>query len=676
LKVGLDEVNQRLQVIKEQYEQEQYNSNSKSSQIQELTQKEFRYQTLDEQKSRHIQELFVEISGLKQTIETQGETIRENNYQIERLTHEIKELSHKSAQLETERDNLLQEVERLTTELDQSLNTITNERNRQEERIRELNEEVAVLSQRIIDEVAEARKEEIQKAEAELVNRISSAEAQLGSLTEDFSKKDEKIDELNATILKLEDFITDLQAKTMNLEAELAASQNDSKDMQVQLEKLRKKLSKLYSQGTMISYQQIPNMREELDNVRRQVTQELRQSNEVARNVVTEIIKRFQAEVEAFHLVAMQEKDGVVREYKARLQEQVDQREKVEIENEKLKQEIQGKNKEVQDMWKTYQDTIEKLEHENNGLRDLNNQKTQEFHNLQEFVGTEMKRLQEESQNTLTASIQQVEARYKEELELAAQTVAELRDSHNERLQKFEEMVGEVEGVYTTYLNQQKDLYEEKIHGLEKELEELVAGLQQKDKETASLKKEIGDVNQKLQEQKAENLRIVEVFEEKISSFRDMVRLEEEERNLRQKTITTARSIGSSAHKEPAARDESELEEEIVLLRRELKIKDYKIEELQRGKDAYKKDVLKYKEILERKERNFESQHRELVKDSKQKEREIEELQNLLKKSIDSFNSTLNTNLKITSRLERDADEIAKTVRLTSRSDYKRKDDW
>jgi len=674
LKVGLDEVNQRLQTIKDQYEQEQYNSNSKSSQIQELTQKEFRHQTLDEQKSRHIQELFVEISGLKQTIETQEEAMRESNYQIERLTREIKELSHKSTQLENERDTLLQEIERLTTELNQSLETIAKERNRQEERIRDLNEEVAVLSQRIVDEVAEARREEIQKAELELVNRISQAEAQLGSLTTDFSKKDEKIDELNATILKLEDFITDLQSKTMNLEAELAASQNDYKDIQGQLEKLRQKLSNLYSKGTMMSYKDIPNMREELDNVRRQVTQEVRQSNEISKHVVTEIIKRFQAEVEAFHLVAMQDKEGVVREYKAKLLEQIDQREKLEVEIEKLKQEIQAKNKEVQDMWKTYEDTIEKLEHENTGLRDLNNQKTQEFHNLQEFVGTEMKRLQEESQTTLTASIQQVEARYKEELALAAQTVIELKDSHNDRLQKFEDMVGEVEGVYTTYLSQQKDFYEEKIEGLQKELAEVLAGLQQKEKETAGLKKEVGDTQQKLQEQKAENVRIVEVFEEKISSFRDMVRLEEEEKNLRQKTITTARSIGSSAHKEPV-KDESEFEEEIALLRRELKIKDYKIEELQRGKDAYKKDVLKYKEVLERKERNFESQHRELVKDSKQKEREIEELQSLLKKSIDSFNSTLNTNLKITSRLERDTDEIAKTVR-SSRSDYKRKDDW
>ncbi len=674
MKVGLDEVNQRLQTIKDQYEQEQYNSNSKSSQIQELTQKEFRHQTLDEQKSRHIQELFVEISGLKQTIETQEEAMRESNYQIERLTREIKELSHKSTQLENERDTLLQEIERLTTELNQSLETIAKERNRQEERIRDLNEEVAVLSQRIVDEVAEARREEIQKAELELVNRISQAEAQLGSLTTDFSKKDEKIDELNATILKLEDFITDLQSKTMNLEAELAASQNDYKDIQGQLEKLRQKLSNLYSKGTMMSYKDIPNMREELDNVRRQVTQEVRQSNEISKHVVTEIIKRFQAEVEAFHLVAMQDKEGVVREYKAKLLEQIDQREKLEVEIEKLKQEIQAKNKEVQDMWKTYEDTIEKLEHENTGLRDLNNQKTQEFHNLQEFVGTEMKRLQEESQTTLTASIQQVEARYKEELALAAQTVIELKDSHNDRLQKFEDMVGEVEGVYTTYLSQQKDFYEEKIEGLQKELAEVLAGLQQKEKETAGLKKEVGDTQQKLQEQKAENVRIVEVFEEKISSFRDMVRLEEEEKNLRQKTITTARSIGSSAHKEPV-KDESEFEEEIALLRRELKIKDYKIEELQRGKDAYKKDVLKYKEVLERKERNFESQHRELVKDSKQKEREIEELQSLLKKSIDSFNSTLNTNLKITSRLERDTDEIAKTVR-SSRSDYKRKDDW
>ena len=516
------------------------------------------------------------------------------------------------------------------------------------------------------------RLEEVEQLISELQGQISESETQITSLLSTVNEKEEKITELNAVIIKLEDFTTEVSNRATNFETNLTCSQTDCKELTKQLERVRNRLRNSRAKGSEILDEGLRNLREDIAQLKETTIQEVETGKKTMRTVVVEIIKQFQDKVESFKVFAESEKGreavSIREEYELRLQQREGQilEEKLQAKNlfemfekekEELKEKAKGQKRDILKVLKEYEAAMKKLEEENNELKEMSEHKTQENVQLQAFVNNVIKKLKEESDNVITNAVEKLELGYKEEIANIMKVVEELKESHVVRLNKFEDMVAEIESVYSTYLTQMKNTYEGRIQDYEKELSTTLQEAQTKEKEAADLKKELRELQEKYNELKEDNIQAFETFEKKISLFREIVKKEETERSSRS-----------------AQSDDSEkLKQEIATVKRELRMKDYKIDELNRAKETLRQDTSRYKEALDLKERALESQQKEFARTGRNREKEIEELQMLLKKSIDSFNSTLDNNMKITNRLERDTQEIAKTVRASGRSDYKKR---
>ena len=152
--------------------------------------------------------------------------------------------------------------------------------------------------------------------------------------------------------------------------------------------------------------------------------------------------------------------------------------------------------------------------------------------------------------------------------------------SHADDATKIAEIQAEKAEILSAELARVKSLLDSK---LETEAGENNIVLELKT-EIESLKQELEELYQKHQELQEENVHAFETFEQKIMKFRELVKKEEDNK------------ISKLSVEEGAL---EKLKQEVANLRKDLELKEYKIEELSRIKSSLKEDVIRYQQALE-----------------------------------------------------------------------------
>jgi len=579
---------------------------------------------------------------------------------IASLKNEINNLNELKSAHEEKIDDLLHQIRNLSNENEHFKYTVQSfdkERNDYNRRIKELNEELSQESQKIIDAVAAARREENEKLENEINERnklqtkLTQAEARARHLSNEMSEKDKKIVELRNATTRLENFINELQAKCLNLESDLAHKENVNRDLQKKIERNQVKTQEGLAKVRKFLSLKLSNLRSDITSISNAHALEIEMNRKSIQGIVTELVRHFREKMQAQETRALEEKEQALEKIHedlqiklkelevARLEEKMKEqaahervvKEHIE-ENENLQREINHLREELDTRTAQLDEAnqanltnrirLEKLENENANLRQVNQEKVEEFERLQNYVQKELKRIKEESQSVMSDSILQIEEQHEKNLKSLFQVIEQLKESNIVRLRKFEEEISKLQNVYLTDLNQLKNMYEGKLLDYEKELNVVDNELRTKKREITNLRNELESLRETYAKLREENQKTFLAFEEKIETFKEMMKSDSDK---------------YMSYRTQSNQEIERLKREIREMQREITEKNKKIEDLGKIKDDLRNELERYRGLLLQKDKTIETQQKENLKVTKHREREIEELQNLLNKSMQSF---------------------------------------
>ena len=605
---------------------------------------------------------------------------------ISRFRNDNTKLSLDYAEIEEKNDELMRQVKISQNEQDrlkEVIEAVKIEKLELENQIKQLNDILTKESQNYLDVIANIKKEESNKIEKEineqvkLRTKLNQVEIKLKNVIMENSESEIRLDEYKTQLNNAENSINELQNQIYDLESKLNLSDINNKELQRKVEKInlksfenKQRIFRLFSNkinmiksealslknSCLLEMQMNMKKMEELfhelaDHLLKKIQILRSEINERTEKISMKLTNEYELKLKDAEVSKLEEKLRQENYYERLMQNLTITKDKLQIENEELKQE-QIKNKEMLDdfgnMANTISSKLEKVESEKQQLQDLLNQRVNEFESLKNNFNHEVTRLREESQALLSDKCFKIEEKHTKDLISMQSIMDELKYSNITRLQKLESEITKLHSAFNLEQAQLRTYYDFKIDNYEKELSLLENEWNICKREKKILKLELEKVNENFKRLENENYNNLTSFEEKMTQYKNLIQQD----NEKYLNLKSQYSLESERTKH-----------EIKDLNKDLIMKNHRIEELNKIKDEYKIEINRLKALVDQKDKVVDNQQKEVQRISKYRDKEIEELQTLLTKSIKSINSSVDHNMKIASKFDQETEEIAKSIK-------------
>ena len=605
---------------------------------------------------------------------------------LSQLRNENTKLSLEYAELEEKNDELTRQLKIFQSEQDRLKGIVEAskvDKFELENQMKQLNDMLTKESQNYLDIIANIKKEESNKIEKEineqvkLRTKLNQLESKLKNVTIENNESEKRMNEYKNQSNNAENSFSELQNQVYDLESKLNLSDINNKDLQRKIEKTnlksfeyKQRIFRLFSNkinmiksealslknSCLLEMQMNKKKIEELshelaDHLLRKITVLRSEMNDRTEKIAIKLTNEYELKLKDTEVIKLEEKLRQENHYEKLIQNLTLTKDKLQIENDELKQE-QIKNKEMLEDFRNavsrFKSKLEKVESEKQQLHDLLNQRINEFETLKTNVNHEVTRLKEESQALLSEKCFRIEEKHKKDLISMHSIMDELKYSNIARLQKLESEITKLHSAFNMEQAQLRTYYDFKIDNYEKELSLLENEWNISKREKKILKLELEKVNENFKRLENENQNTLTLFEEKMTQYKDVIQQDNE------KYVTL---------KNQYALESERIKHEVKDLNKELMMKNHRIEELNKIKDEYKIEINKLKALVDQKDKVVDNQQKEVQRISKYRDKEIEELQTLLTKSLKSINSSVDHNMKIASKLDQETEEIAKSIK-------------
>ncbi len=517
----------------------------------------------------------------------------------------------KIAELEKNKESLIQE----TSDLKQTLEITKNKNEEQDDKIKELLQDIKRCEAEANLAINNAREEELEKTQQERKQKqkleaiVGELEPQLRNLTLQLNEKDEQIKELEAAVTKLEKEKIDLTDINQGLEEEYNTSRNECKELYKRSERAKTAFAEKISKLWRLCIFKIEGFRNEVSSLRSRCISEFETNHEFVQETIFEIGKyvcekdemvrtKLQEErkkeisqlkekhsesVEKINFENLQEKEQQKHNYERLLQKLTHENELLRKETSALREELQDSTLKVERFTQSMNDDqkrIALLSEEKQRLKQDNSRQQEESEALTKFLREELERIKVEYEQTAYETQRQIKLRYREEIETLVQMVDDLKYSNLARLKGLEGDMLSFEVAHEKDIlelferaNQEKELIQKEVKQLEEEL-------LQRDKEIFALRKDLQKAKEMRKVLQQESHEMSKNFEEKIEGFKEIIK-SDNEAYLEKKNQTNV--------------EIEQLRAQVKDLTKELKLKNQEIDGLDYRLKLQKADLLRYK---------------------------------------------------------------------------------
>lgn len=609
----------------------------------------------------------------------QSGTINDAKKEISVMLKLKLEQSDKITELEAREKHTTQQQESLKS----LINALTTEKEDLTAKVRGLTEELNKELQSSLDKISTIRKEEAHNVEKELEDKLrlqsslQQAEIKLRVHASEQDELQKRIKELKSENERLEHKLSDLQEQKYTLESEVSKQEQNVQDLQAKMDRKSRAHKEILAKISKSTNQKINHLRLEVNSLKKSVGLDLQLGSQSVNQTFEDLVKLFTEKTYEMESEMIDDKkkalDNLAKEYQSTLRrlESTHNDEKSHVKQhyektikshsgsiEKVVKEFENLREENQNLLKL----VERLQEDNNGLsskiekqekerqimQSLINEKSSEFESIQKFVETEIKRIKEESEIILVNSMEQVESKHLRDISRLSAHFDSFKSSNLGRLSSIHNEAQRVHRLYESEIDHIQNTFKLRIENYEKELDllenEYVLLKREKSLVTAELEK----LTRKFKELQEDKFRMLVEFEDKMETLKE---------------VTADDTEKYSKLKAQSEADKEKYKREIKALKKELELKENKIIELDKSKDKLDMQLYKAKTQLDDKERVAEKKQPELKKTSRSRDREMEDLQAILAKSIQSFNHSIDSNIKMATKFDKEAAEVARNVK-------------
>ncbi len=303
----------------------------------------------------------------------------------------------------------------------------------------------------MIDAVANAKREEVDRIESEVEERLkiqarlTQSEARQRHMANEAADKDKKIVELKNIQSKIENLLSESQTKCIGLESELAHKDNALREANRKLERNLTNYNENMRNARKYMSMKLLNLRSDINAISTSHALELEMNRKSLQGIVNEVLRYFRDKISNLKNSAVEDKQKALdelseefqvklKEYElGRLEDKVKDQSSYDkiiqthlMEKESLKREIdqyrndilelQSKVESQNSLISSTNSKLDRSERELQSLREINQQKSDEFERLQNFVHKELRRVKEDSQNVMDETIRQIEEEHGKDL--------------------------------------------------------------------------------------------------------------------------------------------------------------------------------------------------------------------------------------------------------------------
>lgn len=635
---------------------------------------------------KKVSSLESDLEDLQRRLEESAETQSKQSTTITELKAQISELKKKNADLEKKIVDLEireREFERQRKELELNIAALNKEKDELYAKNRALNEQLVHESTSIVDKISGIRQEESRKLDSELIEKLQlkttlqQTETKLKIQLNENAELQKKLKDYKTELKKLEEQILEVQNQNDNLKLERIKYEQITEELNRKLERSAKAHKDSLAKISKLAGIKINHLRAEYESLKKTVKLELQLGTQNLTEVSEELKKLISERISQIKSSFMKQKDrnidSLSNEYeskmktlaataateKQKLQEEYEQTIKLSSNTvEKIKKEFELLKEEntqllelldiEHDKSTQLQAKISRLETEREKLKEFTDEKTEEFQRLQKFVEREVKRIKEESEDLLANNIEQIAGKYSRDLERVSLLLENLYSSNLMRLSAIGSEVSQLQATHESESEQLRNALKTQAESYEKEMEMLESEYLTIKKEKQALTIELQKTMEKCKHLQEEQTKIVSEYEEKLNAL-DRVSRNDSERYSQLKS-----QLGT---------DVDRYQREAKLLRQELEAKNKLVKELESRNEKLELQFLRLKTQTPEQQKVVELKQEKPVKANKFRDREMEELQAILAKSIKSFNHSIETNLRIANQFDREAEEFTRSIK-------------
>lgn len=566
------------------------------------------------------------------------------------LEEKVEELEYRNRHASTDIASLKSTIELLSREKEDLIS-----------KVKELSQNLTHESQLTLEKLALIKREENKKLEQEaaaklkLQSELNQAQHQISLLTKDNAELEGKVRGIREENARVERKAFEYQNIIHEFETERIKLEATCTDLQKKAEKQKQAhKEEMYKLGKLLSLK-ISHLKAELVNYKKAITLDVQSHKRSATELVLDSVKFFRErlrnqadsirnenrkEIDTLNKLHAQKVKEIDANYEQQHRLSREQFEKA-VKNHLLEKEqamaknneLHGENTRLVASLETAKDEItrnraqlERARVDNETLKNYIDEKSKEFSDLQIFVDKEVRRIKQEAEDLMSAAMNQLQDKHKRELTLLNESLEELKETNAARLKRILDVeVTKLQNCFIEDLESTKQSYELKLENYGKQLSELENNCTTLKQVKLAGESEIQKLNTKIGELEEEKNSILSQFDEQIEQFKEIIR-QDNERYLEFKTETAA--------------EIERYKKENKELRKDLQARAQQVEELNRITLEQEIQVQRFRNSLESEIRFHAEKQKETVKIGRSKDREIEDLQALLARSIKNLNNS------------------------------------
>jgi len=522
-------------------------------------------------------------------------------------------------------------------------------------------------SQKFFEESSKLRQEENEKLEQErnqhmlTKNKLRQAEGKIGFLTEELEETDGRLSKAKAQILKQEDDMRDLRSKAYRTDSQSSLQENERAELLKRIELIKRQAKETQERARKFVLQKVQMLRNDLNVFKNSLTIDVHNCQRDGSDFIRDMLTKFKS-LDAVNTMKYQ---SDISDLRRKFHNDItDKQGDILMKTLKYKDDYESKLKitqnELHHVKENYQSQCQRMEELEMMCHKLKNEKmelqgelsslktdlrrnTSVLGNLEEEYKSETVKVRKTGDHLIEGAKQEIEKWYKQKLAVMAASVEELRLSCLNELRKTVREVAVLQEEHREEVTTLKQLYETTLSQVENEL-----GSQ------AGKGHNLADKIARLEDDR----------QDKEIQYKETVRQLEKKIDRLTKSLTED-TESHSRFKHDKIREIDNLAKHLKETAQILLNKDELIDKLTKERETLKSAVGELRAQNEMKDAHLKIQEQQTLQSKVLKDREIEELQGLIKKSYSRVSNSMD-NIKLASRLDAETVELTRKVRRTS----------